>query len=87
MGSKKSLISCTYLHFMQIGIIDPDSRLIGLHLYDRLFKEKAMVKRFEIGPPQGLPDWAWRMQGQVALKFQYQNGKECSSGPPYEWKV
>jgi hypothetical protein len=23
---------------MQIGIIDPDCRLIGLHLYDGLFK-------------------------------------------------
>lgn len=25
-------------NFMQIGIIDPDCRLIGLHLYDGLFK-------------------------------------------------
>lgn len=24
--------------FLQIGIIDPDCRLIGLHLYDGLFK-------------------------------------------------
>lgn len=29
-----------YLYFtsLQIGIIDPDCRLIGLHLYDGLFK-------------------------------------------------
>lgn len=24
---------------------------------------------------------------QVALKFEHQNGKGCSSGPPYEWQV
>lgn len=27
-----------FLVFLQIGIIDPDCRLIGLHLYDGLFK-------------------------------------------------
>ncbi|OMO67560.1 hypothetical protein CCACVL1_20452 [Corchorus capsularis] len=28
-------------------------------------EERAMVKRVEIGTPQGLPDWAWQMHGQV----------------------
>ncbi|XVF20180.1 hypothetical protein REPUB_Repub11eG0175800 [Reevesia pubescens] len=36
--------------------------------YSRFFpsEERAMVKRVEIGPPQGLPDWAWQLHGQVS---------------------
>ena len=29
----------------QIGIVDPDCRMIGLHLYDGLFKCIPMVRR------------------------------------------
>lgn len=31
---------------MQIGIIDPDCRLIGLHLYDGLFKVRDLFLFF-----------------------------------------
>ncbi|XVE79701.1 hypothetical protein DITRI_Ditri14bG0078900 [Diplodiscus trichospermus] len=36
--------------------------------HPRLFlsEERATVKRVELGPPQGLPDWAWQMHGQVS---------------------
>jgi hypothetical protein len=30
--------------FLQIGIIDPDCRLIGLHLYDGLFKVYSFIQ-------------------------------------------
>ena len=32
------MLLVAFLFIMQIGIIDPDCRLIGLHLYDGLFK-------------------------------------------------
>ncbi|KAK6271878.1 hypothetical protein POUND7_008961 [Theobroma cacao] len=37
--------------------------------YPRFFpsEERAMVNRVELGPPQGLPDWAWQTHGQVSV--------------------
>ncbi|XP_021278255.1 ethylene-responsive transcription factor RAP2-7 isoform X4 [Herrania umbratica] len=37
--------------------------------YPRFFpsEERATVKRVELGPPQGLPDWAWQTHGQVSV--------------------
>ncbi|XWS71771.1 hypothetical protein CRYUN_Cryun03dG0167300 [Craigia yunnanensis] len=44
-----------------------DQPIFWNSVYPRFFpsEEKAMVKRVELGPPQGLPDWAWQMHGQV----------------------
>ena len=35
--------------FLQIGIIDPDCRLIGLHLYDGLFKVYSFIQLIFFG--------------------------------------
>lgn len=38
MHVRISLPECLFMSLFQIGIVDPDCRLIGLHLYDGLFK-------------------------------------------------
>ncbi|XWS53228.1 hypothetical protein CRYUN_Cryun11dG0139800 [Craigia yunnanensis] len=45
-----------------------DQPIFWNSVYPRFFpsEERAMVKTVELGPPQGLPDWAWQMHGQVS---------------------
>ncbi|XVF05626.1 hypothetical protein REPUB_Repub05bG0189000 [Reevesia pubescens] len=46
-----------------------DQPIFWNSVYPRFFtsEERAMVKRVELSsPPQGLPDWAWQIHGQVS---------------------
>ncbi|KAK9175929.1 hypothetical protein WN944_027940 [Citrus x changshan-huyou] len=46
-------------------------------------EEKATEKRIELGPPQGLPNWAWQMHGQVSGTPASLLSSAASSGFPF----
>jgi hypothetical protein len=48
MGVRTSMAECLTLFLFQIGIVDPDCRLIGLHLYDGHFKVCLVSQAFDV---------------------------------------